>query len=83
MTPQKFKQTEIGKIPEDWKTKRLGEVLKLEYGKPLDKNDRNVKGKYPVYGANGEKNRSDKFYYDKNSIIVGRKGSAGEVNLTE
>jgi type I restriction enzyme, S subunit len=68
---------------EDWEEKKLGEVLKLEYGKPLDKKDRNANGKYPIYGANGEKNRSDKFYYDKNSIIVGRKGSAGEVNLTE
>jgi len=36
-----------------------------------------------VYGANGEKDRSNKFYFYKPSIIVGRKGSAGEVNLTE
>ena len=28
------------------------------------------------------KDRSDKFYFDKPSIIVGRKGSAGELNLT-
>ena len=35
-----------------------------------------------AYGANGEKDRSDKFYFGKPSIIVGRKGSAGEVNLT-
>lgn len=65
----------------NWKPIKLGEVLKLEYGKPLE--DRNPEGKYPVYGANGEKTRTDKFYYDKPSIIVGRKGSAGEVNLTE
>jgi type I restriction enzyme, S subunit len=38
---------------------------------------------YPVYGANGEKNRTDKFHFDRPSIIVGRKGSAGEINLTE
>jgi type I restriction enzyme S subunit len=35
-----------------------------------------------VYGANGEKDRSDRYYFDKPSIIVGRKGSAGKVNLT-
>jgi type I restriction enzyme S subunit len=66
-----------------WKEKSVGAVLRLEYGKPLDDADRKFDGLYPVYGANGEKNRSDKFYFDKPSIIVGRKGSAGEMNLTE
>ncbi|WP_421225639.1 restriction endonuclease subunit S [Aeromonas enteropelogenes] len=66
-----------------WHKKKLGDVLKLEYGKPLDATNRNPNGLYPVYGANGEKDRSDSFFYDKPSIIVGRKGSAGEVNLTE
>lgn len=66
-----------------WEEKQLGDFLKLEYGKPLDKKYRKENGKFPVYGANGEKNRSDKFFYDKPTIIVGRKGSAGELNLTE
>ncbi len=66
-----------------WEIKQIGEILKLEYGKPLSEVDRNPNGQFPVYGANGEKNRTDKFYFDKPSIIVGRKGSAGEINLTE
>jgi type I restriction enzyme S subunit len=66
-----------------WIDKPVGEVLRLEYGKPLNDADRKPDGRYPVYGANGEKDRTDKFYFDKPSIIVGRKGSAGEVNLTE
>jgi type I restriction enzyme S subunit len=65
-----------------WTEKLVGDVLKLEYGKPLDDKQRTPEGRYPVYGANGEKDRSDKFYFDRASIIVGRKGSAGEVNLT-
>ncbi|MBU0580550.1 MAG: restriction endonuclease subunit S [Candidatus Margulisbacteria bacterium] len=67
----------------NWQIKKLGDVLKLEYGKPLHKSKRKFDGLYPVYGANGEKGRSDEFYFDKPSIIVGRKGSAGEINLTE
>lgn len=67
----------------NWQTKKLGEVLKMEYGKPLPKSKRKDGGLYPVYGANGEKDRTDEYYYDKQSIIVGRKGSAGEINLTE
>jgi type I restriction enzyme S subunit len=70
-------------MKKNWEVKTLGEVLKLEYGKPLLDEKRNPNGKYPVYGANGEINRSNEFYYDKPSIIVGRKGSAGEINLTE
>src|SRR6266498_3986812 len=66
-----------------WKEKSVGDVLQLAYGKPLDEVDRKPNGRYPVYGANGEKDRSDKYYFNKSSIIVGRKGSAGEINLTE
>jgi type I restriction enzyme S subunit len=69
-------------LPEGWKVKKLGEVINLEYGKPLSNESRNVSGKYPAYGANGVKCWSDEYYFDKPSIIVGRKGSAGEVNLT-
>ena len=66
-----------------WEIKKLGEVLKLEYGKPLPDEKRVTDGCFPVYGANGLKGRSNVFYYDKKTIIVGRKGSAGEINLTE
>ena len=66
-----------------WATKQLGDVLRLEYGKPLDKADRKPDGHYPVYGANGEKDRTDRFFHSRASIVVGRKGSAGEINLTE
>jgi restriction endonuclease S subunit len=66
-----------------WEQKQLGDILQLEYGKPLEQGDRKPSGRYPVYGANGEKDRTDKFYFGKPSIIVGRKGSAGEINLTE
>lgn len=66
-----------------WQIKKLGEIIKLEYGKPLPLFKRKDDGKYPVYGANGLKTRSDIFYFDQPSIIVGRKGSAGELNLTD
>lgn len=67
----------------EWEIKSLGKVIQLEYGKPLPPEYRNPNGMYPAYGANGEKDRTDKFYRDCPSIIVGRKGSAGEITLTE
>jgi type I restriction enzyme S subunit len=70
-------------VKREWQKKSVGQILQLEYGKPLDESYRKPNGRFPVYGANGEKDRSDNFYHDKPSIIVGRKGSAGEIKLTE
>lgn len=60
-------------------TKKLGEVLELNYGKGISKNERDPNGKYPVYGANGVLGYANKFFIDQEAVIVGRKGSAGEV----
>ena len=62
---------------------KFSQILKLEYGKALPDIDRDIDGLYAAYGANGEKSRSNKFLYDKPSIIVGRKGSAGELTLVK
>jgi type I restriction enzyme S subunit len=66
-----------------WPLTKLGDIISLEYGKPLPKEDRDPEGAFPVYGANGEKARSNKYYHSNPTIIVGRKGSAGELNLTK
>ena len=66
-----------------WDKTTLGDALRLEYGKPLPPADRSETGRYAAYGANGVKCRTDRYYFDKPSIIVGRKGSAGEVTLVE
>jgi len=80
---ESYLQSVFTNLGKDWEEKRLGEVLKLEYGKPLPKSYRKNDGLYPVYGANGIKDFSDKFYFSKPSIVVGRKGSAGELHLVE
>lgn len=73
----------MNRVPEGWTCQLLGDLIRLEYGKPLPDSERCPNGRYPVYGANGEKDRTNRAYWDKPSIVVGRKGSAGEVNLTE
>jgi len=67
----------------DWPVKTLGEMLELSYGKPLDAKDRDDNGSVPVYGANGVKAYSKKSLVAGPSIIVGRKGSAGELNFCD
>lgn len=63
----------------NYPTKKLGEVLELNYGKGISKSERDPNGKYPVYGANGVLGHANKFFIDQEAVIVGRKGSAGEV----
>ncbi|WP_051279452.1 restriction endonuclease subunit S [Hellea balneolensis] len=70
-------------MKEGWEEIPLGDVLTLNYGKPLPRDERNPDGSYPVLGANGIKSYSEKFYYETPSLIVGRKGSAGEINRVE
>ena len=67
----------------DWPVKTLGDILTLSYGKPLEPKDRDDNGAIPVYGANGVKARSKRSLVSGPSIIVGRKGSAGELNFCD
>lgn len=62
-----------------WSVKKLGELIVLNYGKGISEGDRKADGLYPIYGANGELGRTDKYLAESEAIIVGRKGSAGEV----
>lgn len=59
--------------------KKLGDIFIFNYGKGLSKFERFESGKFIVYGANGELGRSNKYLIEGESIIIGRKGSAGEV----
>jgi type I restriction enzyme, S subunit len=68
-------------LPKNWITKAIGEVCEFEYGKGLTKKNRDELGKYNVYGSNGVVGKHSEFLIDDPSVIVGRKGAAGEVHL--
>jgi restriction endonuclease S subunit len=61
---------------------RLGEILSLEYGKGLSDEERTGEG-YPVVGSNGIVGYHDEYLIESPAIVVGRKGSAGEVTYLE
>jgi type I restriction enzyme S subunit len=63
-----------------WETVKLGDICELVYGKALDESERVEIDGFPAYGANGVKTFSNKALYEKPSIVIGRKGSAGEIN---
>ena len=80
---QSFLENLFLRISEANKPLKLSNFIKLEYGKGLEDSDRELNGIYGAYGANGIKSKTNKFLYDKPSIVVGRKGSAGELTLVE
>jgi type I restriction enzyme S subunit len=66
----------------DWEIKSLGDVLQLNYGKGLSVENR-IPGPIPVYGSNGVVGYHETALSSGPGIIVGRKGSAGEVHLCD
>jgi len=66
------------RIDSEWEKVDFKKVCTLEYGKALPKRDRN-QGKYPVMGSNGISGYHNEYFIKGPAIIVGRKGSAGEV----
>ena len=68
----------LGEIPKGWEVRRLGEILELNYGKALKKEDRHD-GPYPVYGSSGIVGTHDASLVKGPGIIVGRKGNVGSV----
>lgn len=63
-------------MPEGWKVGKLSNLITVKYGKDHKKLD---DGKYPVYGSGGIMRYVDKFLYDKESVLIPRKGTLNNV----
>jgi type I restriction enzyme, S subunit len=60
---------------------RIGVICEFVYGDPLPKQNR-IKGEFPVYGSNGQIDFHNKSLTKSETIIIGRKGSIGEVHFS-
>ncbi|MDL0122818.1 restriction endonuclease subunit S [Halobacterium salinarum] len=67
---------------EEWKLTKLGEILTLEYGDNLPSGSRN-NGEIPVYGSNGQVDTHSEPTVDLPGIVMGRKGSIGEIEFSD
>lgn len=65
-----------------WPIVKLGDVITLEYGKPLKQEERSP-GPFPVFGSNGKVGVHNAYIVEGPAIVVGRKGSAGAVTWTD
>lgn len=65
-------------LPKGWKKGKLGEILELLYGKALKAEVRGV-GPYPVVGSSGIVDYHNDYLVEAPGIVIGRKGTIGEV----
>jgi type I restriction enzyme S subunit len=68
-------------LPIGWSWSRLGNIYDLQYGNNLPKDKRSETGEYPVYGSNGVVGSHNECCIPDPCIVIGRKGSAGALNL--
>lgn len=68
-------------IPVGWIQTKLGSILSFEYGDNLPASKRSNTGEYPVYGSNGVVGTHNVRFVQQPCIVIGRKGSAGALNL--
>jgi hypothetical protein len=69
-------------LPQGWESTTINNLFDFKYGKGLPKEKRNNKGLIKVYGSNGIVGVHDDAFCRGPAIIVGRKGSVGEVHLS-
>ncbi|UZJ60894.1 restriction endonuclease subunit S [Pseudomonas sp. KU26590] len=72
----------MSELPQGWLAVTLGEVIDFKYGKSLPAANRDG-GKFPVYGSNGIVGHHSSWLSAAPTIIIGRKGSVGEVCFSE
>jgi type I restriction enzyme M protein len=66
-------------IKSKWESVTLNKLATVDYGKALPEKQR-INGDYPVVGSNGIVGWHNEFLVEAPCIVIGRKGSAGEIN---
>jgi type I restriction enzyme S subunit len=72
----------MSELPEGWARAKLGDLITLKYGKSLPEKSR-IKGPFCVYGSNGIVGSHREAITSAPAIMVGRKGSIGEIHLSD
>ncbi|WP_028687105.1 restriction endonuclease subunit S [Pseudomonas fulva] len=68
--------------PASWSLVKLGDISEFKYGKALPATVRDG-GEFPVYGSNGIVGQHSRWLSVAPTIIIGRKGSVGEVCFSD
>ncbi|KKI86575.1 restriction endonuclease subunit S [Shouchella clausii] len=76
-----FEESELGLIPKGWEVVNLKDVVEISYGKSLP-NKKRVPGPYPVFGSSGVVGTHEFSLVKAPGIVVGRKGTIGNIFFT-
>ncbi|EDX0374204.1 restriction endonuclease subunit S [Salmonella enterica] len=69
-------------LPVGWEWVRFGNIYEMEYGSNLPQDKRTNSGEYNVFGSNGIVGTHNIACINSPCIVIGRKGSAGALNLS-
>jgi len=69
----KWKETEIGKIPQDWEITTIGDLFFVKNGK-TNTQDAVANGKYPLFDRSIQIKLSNKYLFDSEAIIMPGEG---------
>jgi len=72
----------VEEVNPNWKRGNIGDLIELCYGKGL-KEEKRIAGKYPVVGSNGIVGYHNEFLVKGPGVVIGRKGTLGEVHYIE
>src|SRR5260221_8411502 len=72
----------IDELPQGWTSIALGDLFDFKYGKGLPQEKRKGSGSVSVYGSNGVVGVHNASVTNGPTIVIGRKGSVGEVHLS-
>lgn len=67
-------EVRLSGFDEDFNLFKLNQILKIRHGKDQKKVE-NENGRYPILGTGGQIGRTDQFLYNKESVLIGRKGT--------
>jgi type I restriction enzyme S subunit len=71
----------INTIPENWKRKRVKDIVFLQSGNSITSEDINSYDTYPVYGGNGLRGYTSSYTHEGEFTLIGRQGAlCGNVN---
>ena len=72
----------MSELPQGWASTNLERLFEFKYGKSLVKEKRHADGLINVFGSNGVVGTHNEAITQGPTIIIGRKGSVGEINFS-
>ena len=70
-----YKHTELGVIPEDWKTTPLGKICSMKSGASITSANIDNTSRFPCHGGNGLRGFTNRFTHSGRFALIGRQGA--------